>query len=320
MGIHDRKYMNNNQYGRQSPFGGGLPKTFTVKFVIIAAVLYFVDALLNGQLIGSQVVPGQLAFHSGLIKDNWEFWRIFTAFFLVSPGETFLSVVITLIVFYWVGNHIEREIGAKRYVNLLITTSLGMALIGPILPATGTITVGDRTFPLNEPFGYIRGMLSGLFLAYGLFLGKQKMTLLLFFVLPLTLTGYALIGFTVGIIFITALFFHSATALPMLGGCFGSYLFISQFMKGTHIDYLKFFKPKNKKNRTQQKPKKRGRMNTHQLGFEVINEGEDDIEDVDKYIKEVVDPILEKIATSGMNSLSAKEKKILENAKKKMGK
>jgi hypothetical protein len=187
------------------------------------------------------------------------------------------------------------------------------------LPAS-SFQVGDKVYELTAPFGYIRGMLSGLFLAYGLFLGKQKMTLLLFFVLPLTLTGYALIGFTVGLIFITALFFQSATALPMLGGCFGSYLFISQYMKGTHIDFLKYFKPKKKLKSQQQKPQKSGRMNTYQKGFEVMSEGDEEIEDVDKYIKEVVDPILEKIATSGMNSLTAKEKKILENAKKKMGK
>ena len=61
-------------------------------------------------------------------------------------------------------------------------------------------------------------------------------------------------------------------------------------------------------------------MNTHQMGFEVINDEQENIEDVDKYIKDVVDPILEKIANSGMNSLSAKERKIFEDAKKKMGK
>lgn len=50
MGIHDRKYMSENRPGGSSPFAGSGPKTFTTKYVILCAVLYLANELMNGQL------------------------------------------------------------------------------------------------------------------------------------------------------------------------------------------------------------------------------------------------------------------------------
>lgn len=296
MGIHDRQYMSGE--GKAKP---SMPKTFTARFVFICAIVYLLDLLSQGQ------ISDNFIFDTFKIKQDFELWRILSSFFMFHPGTGLLFVAIILYIFYSLGHAIESELGSTKFINLLISISIGMALVALILP-------GDST-----PFGYVDGMLSGLFLAYGLFLGKQKMTLKLYFLIPLTLSGHSLIGFTVGIIFISALVSGSSasSALPMLGGCLGAYLFITQYMKGNNIDYFNFLgKLKGKPKAKKAPPVK---MNKQQQNFQLMTD-EDDNEDVDQYIKDKVDPILEKIAQSGMNSLTAKEKKILDIAKKKMGK
>ena len=313
MGIHDRKYMTDN---KPPLSGGSLPKTFTVKYVILTAIVFLLNEMASNEIYKT------CTYFVAAVHD-FEVWRIFTAFFTFDPGTSFIGVAIILFVFYSIGNSIENELGTKRYINLLITASAGMALVGLILPETMTVSMSDGTkglVPVN--FGYAGGLLSALFLSYGLFLGKEKMTLLLFFLIPVTLSGYMLIGFTVGIIFLSALALNSTTALPMLGGCFGAYFYINMYMKGKDINLFSWLKPKPKPQQQQNQGRTpAAKMNTHQQNFQLLDEDpEEDMDDVDKYIKEKVDPILEKIATSGMNSLTAKEKKILENAKKKMGK
>ena len=277
-----------------------MPQTLTAKFVILTGIIYLIDVMVEHKLLIN------CAFITESVHD-FEIWRIFTAFFFFNPGTNLIFALVILFVFYSLGHSIEKELGSKRFLNMLICTSAGMALIGLITPVA---------------MGYIDGMLSGLFLAYGLFLGKEKMTLLLFFLMPLTLSGYMLIGFTVGIIFASALIFSSSVALPMLGGCFGSYFYINMYMKGKDINLFGFLKPKQK---TKQAPKRNipapPPMNSNQRNFSVVeDEPEEEMDDVDRYITEKVDPILEKIANSGMSSLTSKEKKILEDAKKKMGK
>ncbi|NQZ56913.1 MAG: rhomboid family intramembrane serine protease [Lentisphaeraceae bacterium] len=294
MGIHDRKYMNNP--GMAGGRFGQMPKSVTGIYVAICAVLYFL-----GQMVDFEI----LLFNQQELTKSFEFWRILTPAFFFSSGASIVMVVIELFVFYLIGKFLEGMLGSKRFINLLIACTLGSALFGLFVPACFS-------------YGFIGGMLSAIFLAYGLILGSQKMTLMLFFVLPVTLSGHMLAGFSVGIIVIQCLFSQSywLAGVSMLGACVGSYFFITQYQAGTNVDFLKIFKRGKKKGPAKKKAPK---MNKHQKQFHIV-EDEEPIEDVDAFIKENVDPILEKIAESGMSSLTAREKKILEKAKSKINK
>lgn len=297
MGIHDRKYMSDDNNGK-SPFGGG-PKSFTTKYVIVCVIVVLANAL-TGYALTKYLSLNPVAIY------EFELWRLFTPFIMFSgTGNEVINFVI-LFVLYSLGNQIESRLGTKTYINLLITTCIGMMLVGILIP---------KSFD----FGYVSGILSGLFLAFGLFLGRQKMTLMLFFLIPLTLSGHMLIGFTVGLTVLSGLMGAWLTALPMLGGCFASYVFITQYQKGQPIDLLGLLKKKATPKQKNAPPRKSGPLNNNQANFTVLEEDEE-IDDVDAFIQEKIDPILEKIATSGMSSLTTKEKKLLEEAKKKMGK
>ena len=297
MGIHDRKYMSDDSYGRPS-LGGG-PKTFTTKYVIVCAIAVLANALTEYALTKN------LCLNPPAVYDS-EIWRLFTAFIMFSGTQNEVMNLVILFVLYSLGNQIETQLGTKTYVNLLITMCIGMMIVGVLIP---------------QPFffGYVSGILSGLFLAFGLFLGGQKMTLMLFFLIPLTLTGHMLIAFTVGLTIVSGLMGAWLYALPMLGGCFASYVFITQYQKGQTIDLLGWFVKKAKPKQKNAGPRKPAPLNSNQAKFTLL-EDDEDIDDVDAFIQDKIDPILEKIATSGMSSLTAKEKKLLEEAKKKMGK
>ena len=305
MGIHDRKYMADDSGHRRSPMGGGMPKTFTAKYVIVCAVIFLADELSGNQLSVLLCLNPKMVY-------EFEIWRPFSAFVMLNGGTNLVFGAIELFIIWSLGNQIEARLGTRSYINLIISISLGVFLVGILIPAGVYI-------------GYVPGILSALFLAFGLFLGNQKMTLMLMFLIPLTLSGHALIGFTVGLLFLTAFFndYQWPYSVAMLGGCFAAYVYITQYQKGSYIDFLKLLTPKKKpasQKNTNTPPRKPTRMNTNQSGFKVLDDEDEDMDDLDAYISDKVDPILEKIATSGMSSLTAKEKKILENAKKKMGK
>lgn len=291
MGIHDRKYMS-------GPTGSGgfgkLQKTVTLKIVFICTGIFLLDTLLKGQL--SQ----HLRFDTVAVR-NFEIWRLLTPAFF--GNMSLLWMAISLYIFYSLGNFLENTLGANRFINLLIFSTLGHSFLAIFLPVPG--------------MGFFDGILSSVFLAYGLILGSQKFTLLLFFILPLTLSGHMLVGLTVALIAFQS--FSSWThGIPMLGGCAAVYVFISQYQMGKNIDLIKFFKPKpkTKDGKTKARP---FQPNTIQRNFSIVEDDQPIENDVDSYIKDEVDPILEKIAKSGMSSLTKEEKKILENAKKKIG-
>ena len=303
MGIHDRKYMSDDSQYRQSPFGGG-PKSFTTTYVIICAVLWLTDSLTKGALTQHLCLNPQKIY-------EFEVWRLFTPFFMFTELENFVTRGLGLLILYLVGRHLELLLGRQTYINLFITICIGQMLVAILLP-----------FGFN--LGYFSGIESGLFIAYGLILGPKKMTLRLYFLIPLTVSGYMLVVFIIGVLVLITLadFYPWVLTVPMIAGCFAAYVFTTQYQKGHMMDLLGWFKKKAKpKQKNVQQPPKRkpGRMNTNQAGFSLVDE-EEQIDDVDAFIQDKIDPILEKIATSGMSSLTAKEKKLLAEAKKKMGK
>ena len=228
MGIHDRKYMSDNRPGGSSPFGSSGPKTFTTKYVIVCAVVYLADSLTNSALT-------KLLCLNPLKVYDFEIWRLLSPFVMFSDIENMVSKILGLLIFYMLGVQFEYMLGKKNYINLIICISIGQGIVGVLIPESYNL-------------GYFSGILSGLFVAYGLILGSQKMTLRLYFLIPLTLSGYMLIAFIVGVMIVFTLigYFPWKYAVPIIGGCFASYVFITQYQKGSNIDFLGFFAKKAK--------------------------------------------------------------------------
>ena len=279
---------------------GNIPKTVTARFLFICLGVYLLDALFQGKL-------SQFGLFSQPALKQFEVWRLLTpAFFHTNSGQ-FIWVLISFYIFYSLGNFLESSLGDKRFLNLLICSVLGHAFLAAFVPVAG--------------IGFFDGILSSIFLAYGLILGAQKFKLMLFFILPLTLSGHMLVGLTIGLISLQCLMGgeYWRMGIPMLGGCAAVYIFISQYQMGKNIDFLKYFKRKPKAGNASKTKSRPYEPNTIQRNFQIIDDKEAEMGDVDSYIKDKVDPILEKIAKSGMGSLSKAERKILENAKKKIG-
>ena len=112
MGIHDRKYMSNDSYGRSTL--GASPKSFTTKYVILCSILY----------LANELTEKSLALHLCLNPKfiyEFEVWRLFTAFVMLDGETQLIYGAVTLFVLYSLGNNIEAQIGTKPFINLLIT-------------------------------------------------------------------------------------------------------------------------------------------------------------------------------------------------------
>jgi len=217
---------------------------------------------------------------------------------------------------YVFGRPVEEALGKSRFVQLY----LGSGIFGGLLHAGcsyflpqhfGGLMDGARVPVVGASAG-----LYGLIAAYAGLFPHQRLTLLLFFVLPITLTARALLIASValavsGLLLATDNVAHGAHLGGMLAG------FILIRWGGNLRVTLSNWRPLQARQRKRELVRAavvRGRpWRTTPTETEVELPAEE-------FISKEVDPILDKISAHGIQSLTERERRILETARKRMAK
>lgn len=234
-------------------------------------------------------------------------WTILSYSFLHST-QTLLHIVGNLFGLYFIGRILEPILGKQRFLALYLGSALLGGLVYILLHLNGSPSVVGAS-----------ASVFGILALFCLIRPNQPVTLLLFFIIPVTLKPKWIFWGAIGISAFAALFYelpgksgvaHSAH----LGGIFGGILFYRlvylnklQFSSGRTsrpgVELPEWFKRKDKTadkisyqvNRTQPS----GKSN--------------------KALQEEVDRILDKINDSGFGSLNDSEKTTLDHAKDILG-
>ena len=247
-----------------------------LKVILGVSVLINVAVFLtDGRLWGSFALSLE-GLKSGSI------WQLITSFFLASSDQ-FFSFVFDLLIFYFAAQRVEEAYGESRLRLFYKKLFAAIAVSIPILLLLFSY----------QSFAFLSALMLGTVCAYGWTYYSVKARFYIFFVLPLDLSGK-------NILTLIALYAVLVAATHQW-----SILIVYSLVAWVAYDHCKKKKKRKKKRKSQKQEKNPVKRNEIQRGFKRIVK--EDLADPE------IDAILDKILAQGMESLTAKEKEMLES-------
>ncbi|HKX60570.1 MAG TPA: rhomboid family intramembrane serine protease [Verrucomicrobiae bacterium] len=299
--IGDRDYMREGRY--RAPMS--LTAILTITLVVVFALQCINDVYLRG------IFEYWLALTPYCLSRGWV-WQLFTFQFL--HGDL-LHIVFNLIAFWWLGRFCENVLGKSRF----LVAYFGCGAAGGVLQ--GLLMLA---FPLHfgsHVVGASAGV-SGLLAIFALLLQGQEVRFN--FVLPMRAIVLLYISLGIALFFTLVpsgrggLYAHAAHLGGMLAG-------IAWVKLGWHHDYIRL--PWEKwldawRERRARRPVRlpHGLGNATAAAAARSRKESAERSGPTEFISKEVDPILDKISAHGIQSLTERERKILEAARAKMAK
>jgi len=283
--LEDRDYMRAPDYG-QSRW-----RTATAFILILNAVIFLIEK------IAPRLIPSDYLGLSWAGLRHGYVWQLLTFQFM---HANLLHIILNSLGVFSFGFAVEQILGTKRFLWLYLLSGgvggLVHVLGGLVWPSHfGVLSdmVGNHFY---VPMVGASAGLFGLIAAFALMFPERDLTVFLFFVLPVTVSAKVLLGVSLGISILgvaidTSNVAHGAHAGGILGGWLMLRLFARQSRRALYQSEREAEPPPRK----------------------VVKSGTD-------FVSKEVDPILEKISQQGIQSLTASERKILDEARKKMEK
>jgi len=154
--------------------------------------------------------------HIALVPGNvveFEFQGLFTTLFVHDPFSIF-HVILNLMVLYFLGPMVEKQMGARRFVTLY----LGAGLCGSVVYTAWALLFSDPSLPAVGASGSILGVL----VAFALLFPNAMLRLLMF--APMRARNLIWLALALDLVI---LFSDSSVAVPAhLGGMLGGFLII----------------------------------------------------------------------------------------------
>ncbi len=197
-------------------------------------------------------------------------------------------ILFNLLVLWFFGREVEYFIGAKNFTRLYFLGGLAGAALWLAF-----------NFNSHELLMGASAAVLACVIAFATLFPEREITLLLFFFLPVTLKAkyLALIAVALDLVPILSHEVTNVAHLAHLGGALLGYVYIKALGYGPPPWWLRWWQSATEALRPRRRPR-----TERQLSRE-------------EFIREQIDPILDKISREGMQSLTRRERKILESAK-----
>jgi len=244
-------------------------------------VLVFVAQWL-WKLSGSSLLEDVLALNGTRLFHGFV-WQPLTYMFLHDTG-TLWHILFNMLMLWFFGHEVEFFLGPRCFTRLYLMGGVVGALLW-------------LAFNFHAPTHLLGASAAVLtcVVAFATLFPNREITLLIFFILPVTLKAkhLALIALAIDVVPLLARTETHIAHLAHLGGMLVGYLYIKKLGYGAMPRWwLSIRMPRRKR----------------------------PVSSPDEFMREQVDPLLDKIARDGMHSLTRRERKILESAKDLMQK
>lgn len=259
-------------------FGYGGRMTEGVKRLLIINIAVFVL-----QWFGGRTLIDLFGLTPRLTWSRFYIWQFFTYMFL---HGNLLHIAFNMYALYVFGTEVERMWGTRIFYRYYFITGVGAGIIHTLVTPLSLIpTIGAS------------GAVMGVLLAFGMLFPNRQITMLLFFILPLTLRAKHLVMLFAGIsiLFGIAGSPDGVAHFAHLGGMLVGYIYIKGGLNKVFASA----------ETTWAAVKRRYRMHVKQ----------NDQQDLEK-LKRIVDTILDKANTVGYENLTRDEKAVLKKASK----
>ena len=209
-----------------------------------------------------------------------------------------------LLVIYFIGKEMERVLGRKSFLVLYFSAGIVGGLLHIALAWFGVLP--------NIPVVGASAAAFGLVAAFAVMFPNQPITLLLFFVLPVSFRARTLLWIALALaVFGTVAMQESRVAHGAhLGGLCAGVGYVYFFVRGR----WRFQKPAFSRQSPQRRRARRSGGKPWERVRPVAEKGRSGAD----FISREVDPILDKISEQGIHSLTEKERRLLESARSKM--
>ncbi len=295
MGLADRHYMREPEY----PSGGTSGWSVNAKLMagIVAA---FVVQVIAQQSLGEARVTHYMALHLEGLRQGF-IWQLLTFQFMHGG---LMHLIFNLITIYFFGRPIEDALGGKRMLQLYLASGVVGGLLqmvaGWFLPQYfGGAVVGASAGAF------------GLVAAFATLYPDRLLTLLIFFIIPVSMRARTLLWISIGLAGLGILMHNDGIAhAAHLGGIMAGVAWIKYSAGlGVPVSFRLGFRRRNRPAEHAVAARPRRWTAAPPAEIEIPPE---------EFISREVDPILDKISQHGIHSLTDREKRILERARERM--
>jgi len=274
--------------------GNALVKLIYINIAVFLAVK-LIGVLVTILQVNYKLAPVYwLAVTADLSSLIYKPWTLFTYMFV---HKDFLHIIFNLLWFFWFGQIFLRYFNEKKLISLYILGGLSGALLYII--AFNAFSIYNPSIPMIGASGSVIAIV----VAISFYIPDHTINLM--FIGPVKLKYIAIGSIILDLLSITS--GNAGGHIAHLGGALFGYLYIMQMKKGKNITkgfdrfmdkIFSLFKPRPKVKVSYRKP---------------INDLDRDIEynKTKAANQKDIDKILDKIAKSGYDSLSKKEKETL---------
>jgi membrane associated rhomboid family serine protease len=303
--LGDRAYMRGSAFGSR--------RSVTVTLVIINVAVFVVQAVLGfwahpGQNylgVGDRIFAlSQYGLAHGYV------WQLLTYQFMHGGP---LHLLVNMLLVYFFGRAIEDALGSKTLVRLYLLSGIVGGLVEMIYQVAMQKISPGSVVAANVVGASAAGL--GLLAAYAALFPHREITLLLFFFIPVSLRARTLLWISIGLaVFGMIVPSGNVAQAAHLGGIATGLAYIHWIVQGYGWPSLARFKPAAR-------PRVLVSAPFPKKPFWQRSKASD-VEDLPpaEFISREVDPILDKISAYGIQSLTERERRILEAARAKMAK
>ena len=232
-------------------------------------------------------------------------WQLLTYQFMHGG---LLHLLLNCWAIYVFGREVEETLGLKRFLTLYFTSGV----IGGLFQALAGVLLGGA---FAAPVVGASAGAFGLVAAFATLYPERPLMLLLFFIIPVSMRAKFLLLFSAlltvfGLVFPMDNIAHAAH----LGGMLTGLVFV-RYAIHWHWHWPRFQRPRSQPVRPLVHAQRR---TSAPLGQK--QGGVDEDLPPDEFLSKAVDPILDKISAHGIQSLTERERRILQTAREKMDK
>jgi membrane associated rhomboid family serine protease len=290
--LEDRDYMRAPEYGASRV-------SWTVVILIVNAAVFLAQLVAGHFAGGADFEYRYLALSLDGIRHGY-YWQLLTFQFMHAG---WMHLIFNSLAIYFFGRSVELVLGRNRFLTLYFTAG--------ILGGVAQMLFNWATASEGPVVGASAGG-AGLIAAFAVINWLEEFTLLIYF-FPVTMRGRTLLWASLGISLLLMLTPGTGIAnAAHLGGILTGWLYARTILHG-HWPQWNFF------------PRRRQRQSPVMAATPARGKSlwrstppEEEVS-ADQYLQNEVDPILDKISAHGLQSLTAREREILETARKKMG-
>ncbi len=239
-------------------------------------------------------------------------WQLLTFQFMHAG---WIHLLLNCWFLYFFGRELEQALGRNSFLALYFSSGV---IGGLVQMAASAVVPHFVTGPWAQQFlGPVVGASAGVFgliAAYAMLAPNREFVLLLFFVIPLNIRAWYLLVFFAAVAVYGVLFPSDNVAnAAHIGGMLAGIFFIR---------YAIHWQWPERRHAPAPLPRRKVKVHPGSSALWSRNDSVSSEEELPtgEFLSREVDPILDKISAQGIQSLTDRERKILENARQKMGK